>query len=173
LWAMDFQFDQTSDGRNLKLLNIIDEFTRDALASDVERSITADMVVVTLERLVGLRGAPVYLRFDNGPEFIAGAVADWAKDHGVALVFNDPGSPWQNAWVESSDGRLRDELLNGERFDSLLEAKVVINDWRHDYNTNRPHSALANLTPAAHAAQWHTRQNVLATSNRGSLGRVL
>jgi putative transposase len=165
LWAMDFQFDQTSDGRNLKLLNIIDEFTREALATDVERSITADMVVASLDRLAGLRGNPAYLRFDNGPEFIAGVVADWAKDHGAEFVFNDPGSPWQNAWVESFNGRLRDELLNGERFDSLLEARVVINDWRHDYNSNRPHSSLGNLTPAAHAAQWHTRQQALANSH--------
>lgn len=165
LWAMDFQFDQTSDGRNLKLLNIIDEFTREALATEVERPITADMVVATLERLVGLRGAPAYLRFDNGPEFVATVVADWAKDYGAALVFSDPGTPWQNGWVESFNGRMRDELLNGERFDSLLEAKVVINDWRHDYNINRPHSALANLTPAAYSVQWHTRQNVLANSH--------
>ena len=165
LWAMDFQFDQTGDGRNLKLLNIIDEFTREALATDVERCITADMVVATLERLVSLRGVPRYVRFDNGPEFVAHVISDWADSHGIDLTFIDPGSPWQNAWIESFNGRLRDECLNTERFDTLLEAKIVINDWRHDYNTSRPHSALANLTPADYTAQWHTRHKALADSH--------
>lgn len=165
LWAMDFQFDQTSDGRNLKLLNIIDEHTREALAVDVERSITADMVVATLDRLVGLRGAPAYLRFDNGPEFIAHVIRDWAASRGINLAFIDPGAPWQNAWIESFNGRLRDECLNIERFDTLLEAKVVITDWRHDYNTHRPHSALANLTPAAYAAKWPTNHHALVDSH--------
>jgi len=165
LWAMDFQFDQTADGRNLKLLNIIDEFTREALATDVERSITADMLVATLERLINLKGTPQYLRFDNGPEFVAGVVADWAKDRHITLVFAEPGCPWQNGWVESFNGRLRDELLNGEQFATLLEAKVVIDDWRHDYNINRPHSALGNLTPAAYTAQWRTRHQTLENSH--------
>ena len=111
-----------------KLLNIIDEFTREALATDVEHSITADMLVATLERLINLKGTPQYLRFDNGPEFVAGVVADWAKDRHVTLVFAEPGCPWQNGWVESFNGRLRDELLNGEQFATLLEAKVVIDD---------------------------------------------
>lgn len=163
LWAMDFQFDQTTDGRNLKLLNIIDEFTREAIAIDVERSITADRVIQTLDRLVALRGAPAYLRFDNGPEFIANVITEWAASEGIDLVFIDPGSPWQNAWIESFNGRLRDECLNTEQFTSLLEAKVVIGDWRHDYNTARPHSSLGNLTPAAYAAAWHNHHQTLTT----------
>ena len=93
------------------------------------------------------RGAPAYLRFDNGPEFIARAVADWCRFNGVDTVFIDPGSPWQNAWIESFNGRLRDELLNGWHFDNLLEAQVLIEDWRIDYNTHRPHSAHGDLTP--------------------------
>jgi putative transposase len=158
VWAMDFQFDQSSDGRMLKLLNVIDEFTREALATDTDRSIDADDVVACLERLAGERGAPVYVRFDHGPEFIAHAVADWCRFNGTGTVFIDPGSPWQNAWIESFNGRLRDELLNGQQFDSLLEAQVVIEDWRIDYNMHRPHSAHGWLTPVEFVEAWLHRQ---------------
>ena len=159
VWALDFQFDQTSDGRMLKLLNVLDEFTREALATDTERSITADDVVACLDRLAEERGGPpVYVRFDNGPEFIARAVADWCRFNGTGTVFIDPGSPWQNAWVESFNGRLRDELLNIEQFDSLLEAKVLNEDWRIDYNMHRPHSAHGWLTPVEFVEAWLHRQ---------------
>jgi putative transposase len=157
LWALDFQFDTTEDIRTLKLLNIVDEFTRECPAIVVERSIDADRVVATLDRLVVERGAPAFVRFDNGPEFIAHAVADWCRFNGVGSLFIDPGSPWQNAWIESFNGRLRDELLNGWRFDSLLEAKVLIEDWRIDYNKNRPHSAHGDLTPSEFAQAWIDR----------------
>ncbi len=123
LWAMDFQFDTTADGRTLKLLNIVDVHPG-CPAIVVDRSIDADKVVATLERLAMERGAPAFVRFDHGPEFIAAAVADWCRFNGVNTVFIDPGSPWQNAWIESFNGRLRDELLNGWQFDSQLEAKV-------------------------------------------------
>lgn len=153
LWAMDFQFDNTIDGRQVKFLNIIDEYTREALAMVVDHSIDADRVVAVLERLVRERGRPpAYVRFDNGPEFVAGVIADWCAGNGTASVFIDPGSPWQNAWIESFNGRFRDELLNLWQFDSLLEAQVLTEDWRIDYNTNRPHSALGGLTPAGYAA---------------------
>ncbi len=118
----------------LKILNVIDEFTREALATDVERSIDADGVVACLERLAAERGAPVFVRFDHGPEFIAYAVADWCRFNGTGTVFIDPGSPWQNAWIESFNGRMRDEHLNGQQFDILLEAQVLTEDWRIDYN---------------------------------------
>ena len=163
VWALDFVFDQTSDGRMLKLLNVIDEYTREALATDTERSIDADGVVACLERLAADRGAPAYVRFDHGPEFIAYAVADWCRFNGTDTVFIDPGSPWQNAWIESFNGRLRDEFLNGQRFDSLLEAKVLIEDWRIDYNMNRPHSAHGWLTPVEFVEAWlHQQQLTLA-----------
>ena len=146
VWAMDFQFDTTADGRQIKMLNVIDEFTRECLAIEVDRSIDADHVVAVLDRLAAERGAPVFVRFDNGPEFVAHAVDDWCRFNGTGAMFIDPGSPWQNAWIESFNGRLRDELLNGWRFDSLLEARVIIEDWRLDYNTEptpqrprRPH----------------------------------
>lgn len=159
LWALDFQFDTTTDGRTLKMLNVIDEFTREALAIQVDRTIDADGVVTVLDRLAHQRGgAPAFVRFDNGPEFIAIAVADWCRFSGTAAVFIDPGSPWQNAWIESFNGRLRDELLNGRYFDSLLEARVFIEDWRVDYNVNRPHSAHGDLTPSEFAAKWAINQ---------------
>jgi putative transposase len=160
VWALDFQFDQTSDGRMLKILNVIDEFTREALATDVERSIDADGVVACLERLAAERGAPVYVRFDHGPEFIAYAVADWCRFNGTGTVFIDPGSPWQNAWIESFNGRMRDEHLNGQQFDSLLEAQVLTEDWRIDYNMHRPHSAHGWLTPVEFVEQWLNRQQL-------------
>ena len=154
VWALDFQFDQTRNGRMLKLLNVIDEYTRECLAIDVDRSIDADGVVRCLERLAAERGAPAYVRFDHGPEFIAYAVSDWCRFNGTGTVFIDPGSPWQNAWVESFNGRLRDEFLNGQVFDTLLEAQVLLEDWRIDYNMARPHSAHGWLTPAEFAETW-------------------
>ena len=123
----------------------------------VGRSIDADTVVATLERIAAQRGAPAFVRFDNGPEFIAGAVADWCRFNGVVTVFIDPGSPWQNDWIESFNGRLRDEFLNGWQFDSLIEAQVLIDDWRIDYNEHRPHSAHGELTPSEFAEAWTTR----------------
>jgi len=163
LWALDFQFDTTVDGRTLKLLNIVDEFTRECVAIVVARSIDADGVVATLDRIAATRGTPAYVRFDNGPEFVAHAIAEWCRFNRVDSVFIDPGSPWQNAWIESFNGRLRDEFLNGWHFDSLPEAQVLIEDWRIDYNTNRPHSAHGDLTPTEFAQAWTTHhQPVLA-----------
>jgi putative transposase len=162
LWALDFQFDTTADGRTLKLLNVIDEYTRECPAIVVARSINADAVVATLDSLAAERGAPAFLRFDNGPEFVAHAVADWCRFNSVATVFIDPGSPWQNAWIESFNGRLRDELLNLWHFDSLREAQVLIEDWRVDYNINRPHTAHGDLTPTEFATTWANYQPKVA-----------
>ena len=157
LWALDFQFDTTVDRRTLKLLNVVDEYTRECPAIVVDRSIDADKVVATLDCIALERGFPAFVRFDNGPEFIAAAVADWCRFNGVGTIFIDPGSPWQNAWIESFNSRLRDELLNLWHFDSLLEAQVLVEDWRIDYNTNRPHSAHGDLTPGEFAQAWTTR----------------
>ena len=158
VWALDFQFDETADLRRLKLLNIVDEHTREALAMDVDRSITADQVVGCIERLVAARGAPRHLRMDNGPELIAWALRDWCRLAGLDTIYIEPGSPWENPWIESFNGRARDELLNITEFGSLTEARIVIEDWRIEYNTWRPHSSLGGLTPAEYAAQW-TRNN--------------
>ena len=152
LWVLDFQFDTAEDNRTLKLLNIVDEFTRECPAIVVERTVDADRVVAALDRLVVERGA-----FDNCPEFVAQAVADWCRFNGVGSIFIDPRSPWQNVWIDSFNGRLRDEFLNGWHFDSLLKAKVIIEDWRIDYNMNRPHTPQGDLTPNAIAEAWINR----------------
>jgi putative transposase len=152
VWAFDFQFDQTADGRVIKLLNIVDEFTREALEMLVERNIDAARTVGVLERLVAERRAPEYLRCDNGPEMTAHALSDWCVLGGTGTAYIEPGSPWQNPYVESFHSRVRDELLDVEEFSCLAEARVVISDWREDYNQRRPHSALGMRSPAAFAA---------------------
>ncbi|MEJ7891608.1 MAG: IS3 family transposase [Solirubrobacteraceae bacterium] len=154
VWAFDFQFDQTDDGRALKLLNVIDEFTREALVMHTARSVTADQTVTVLEALVAACGAPTHIRCDNGPEMTAHALIDWCATAGTATSYIDPGAPWQNPFVESFHSRVRDELLNLELFACLAEAEVVIEDWREDYNTQRPHSALGRKAPAVFAAAW-------------------
>ena len=168
MWAFDFQFDQTADGRALKLLNIVDEFTREALVMLVARSIDADTVVAVLERLVAERGAPELLRCDNGPEMTAHALRDWCVLSRTGTAFIEPGSPWQNPFVESFHSRVRDELLDVEEFSCLAEARVVIGDWREDYNRRRPHSALGMKAPAVFAAEWATTR---AADGRLSAGR--
>ena len=152
VWSYDFVLDQTSDGRRLKLLPVVDEFTRECLAIEVERRLTARDVVATLAYLVELRGAPAFVRSDNGPEFIATAVKAWLRESGSATLYIEPGSPWENAYVESFNGKLEDELLNREQFATLKEAKALVEDHRLAYNDHRPHSALNYMTPAAFAA---------------------
>jgi putative transposase len=157
VWALDYQFDQTTEGRILKLLNIVDEHTREALTITVERRLDADATVAVLDRLVTERGRPPrFIRCDNGPELTANALRDWCRFTGAGTSYIDPGSPWQNPYVESFGGRLRDELLAVEAFSSLLEAQVLVEDWRIEYNTVRPHSALGYLTPTDYANAWTT-----------------
>ena len=152
VWALDFQFDQTADGRILKLLHVVDEFTREALDVGCERRIDADQTVARLERIVEETGrAPAFIRCDNGPELTANALRDWCRFSGAGSVYIEPGSPWQNPYVESFGSRIRDELLAVEQFSCLAEAKVIVEDWRQDYNEHRPHSALAMMAPAKFA----------------------
>lgn len=152
VWAVDFQYDATTDGRPIKLLNIIDEHTREALISLVERNITAERLVAVLDHLVASRGmAPLVLRLDNGPELIATTLSDWCTGR-TGMVFIPPGKPWKNPYVESFNARLRDECLNLHEFWSMAHARVVIGDWLAEYNHGRPHSALGYLAPAAYAA---------------------
>ncbi len=151
VWSYDFVADRTADGRPLKMLTVVDEYTRECLAIDVERR--ADSMSV-LERLAALfieRGAPEYLRSDNGSEFTARLVRDWLNRVGVKTLFIEPGSPWENGYCESFNGKLRDECLNGEIFYTLAEAKVLIERWRQEYNQVRPHSALGYRPPAPQA----------------------
>ena len=157
VWALDYQFDQTLDGRILKLLNVVDECTREALTINVERSIDADATVKVLDRLVTERQTtPRFIRCDNGPELTANALRDWCRFTGAGTSYIEPGAPWQNPYVESFGSRLRDELLTVEAFSSLLEAQVLVEDWRIEYNTLRPHSALGYLTPTDYAKAWTT-----------------
>ena len=153
-WAMDYEFDETAGGRRLKILNVTDEFTREALACVPARSIDAKATVAVLAGLTADRGAPRYVRCDNGPEFVGHALKRWCRSSGARTSFIEPGAPWQNAFVESFNGRMREELLNLEVFDSLVEAAVLIEDWRVEYNTYRPHRSLRMLTPTEFAARW-------------------
>ena len=151
VWAYDFVADRTRDGRPLKMLTVVDEYTRECLAIDVERR--ADSMSV-LERLAALfveRGVPDYLRSDNGSEFTARLVRNWLERVGVKTLFIEPGSPWENGYVESLNGKFRDEFLNREIFYTLREAKVLIEGWRREYNKVRPHSALGYRLPAPEA----------------------
>ncbi len=155
VWALDFQFDQTSDARILKLLNIVDEHTREELGGLTERRIDADRTVAALEAIVSKRGvAPAFIRCDNGPELTANALRDWCRFSGTGTSYIEPGSPWENPFVESFGSRLRDELLSTEQFDTLLEAQVMVGDWKHEYNNDRPHSSLGWRSPVAYATAW-------------------
>jgi putative transposase len=156
VWSYDFLVDRTEDGRQLKLLVVIDEYTRECLALEVLRSFTAQDVVEVLQYLFAVRGRPEHLRSDNGPEFVAQAVCRWLAQADVKTLFIAKGSPWENGYVESFNGKLRDELLNRELFLSLDEARWVIDRWRLDYNHRRMHSALDYQTPAAFAAACAT-----------------
>ena len=151
VWSYDFVFDQTEDGRRLKWLPICDEFTRESVALEVERRMEARDVVRVLAAAVAERGAPAYIRSDNGPEFIAKAVRGWIAEQGFQTLYIEPGSPWQNAYSESFNSRLRDELLNREIFATLAEAKVLGSDYRRAYNEQRLHSSLDYQTPAEFA----------------------
>jgi putative transposase len=151
VWSYDFVFDQTQDGRVLKWLPVLDEYSRENLALEVERNLKAKDIIKVLDRIVGLRGAPEYIRSDNGPEFVAKEVKAWILQRGFKTLYIEPGSPWQNAYCESFNARLRDELLNVEAFGSLLEAKVLAKEHQDSYNYTRPHSSLGDKTPAEFA----------------------
>lgn len=152
VWTYDFIEDATEDGRKLKFLTVLDEWTRESPAIEVGRSITSRGVMAVLEYLFMVRGVPGFIRSDNGPEFIAAAIKQRLKDKQVGTLYIEPGSPWENGYIESFHGRLRDELLNRELFYSVMEAKVLAENWRLDYNDHRPHSSLDYMTPAAFAA---------------------
>ena len=148
VWAYDFVADRTHDGRPLKILTIIEEYSRECLAILVARRLRAADVLETLARLFVTQGVPVHLRSDNGPEFTATLVRGWLETLGVQPLFIEPGSPWENGYVESFNGKLRDELLDREIFYTLTEAQILIERWRQQYNTVRPHSALGYRPPA-------------------------
>ncbi len=164
VWTYDFVFDTTSDSRTLKFLTLVDEFTRECLAIKVERRLPAKTVIEVLERVFAERGVPAYLRSDNGPEFIAKAIQRWLTQRQVETHYIEPGSPWQNAYGESFNGKFRDECLNMEVFYSLAEAETIVEMWRQSYNQERPHSSLAYQTPAEFAASWRMASGTMDNS---------
>jgi len=153
VWSYDFVADRIEDGRKIRLLVVIDEFTRECLAIEVARSFTARQVVEILRCLFAIRGVPQFIRSDNGPEFVSKELCKWLDQADVDTLFIAPGSPWENGYVESFNGKFRDELLNGELFLSLAEVRWIVDRWRLDYNHHRPHSSLDYQTPAAFAAR--------------------
>ena len=153
VWSYDFVFDSCADGRQLKCLTVTDEFTKEGLAIDVAGSIRSARVIEVLSRLVSERGAPNYLRSDNGPEFVSRALLTWLRSQGIGTALIEPGKPWQNGVAESFNGKFRDECLSLEWFRSTAEAKVIVEEWRRHFNEVRPHSSLGYLTPAEFAAR--------------------
>jgi putative transposase len=156
VWTYDFVFDACANGQQLKCLTVVDEFSREALAIDVAGSIRSGRVIEVLAQLISLRGAPRFLRSDNGPEFLARSLLRWAALGGIDMAIIEPGKPWQNAYGESFNGKFRDECLSLEWFRTRAEAKVIIETWRQHYNEVRPHSSLGYLTPIQFKAQLTT-----------------
>ena len=163
VWSYDFVTDRTSNGKAIRMLTIMDEHSRECLAIKVGRKLSSYDVIEQLADLMVERGTPDFIRSDNGPEFTADVIRGWLGRLGVKTLFIEPGSPWENGYIESFNGKLRDELLNGEIFDTLLEAKIVIERWRKEYNTERPHSSL-NYRPPAPEANLSTWANQLDSS---------
>ncbi len=152
VWAADFQFDATSDHRRIKIFSMVDEHTRESLTDLVERSITAEGVVAALDAVITLRGLPLMLRLDNGPEFIADVLAEYCEKK-LKILFVPPGEPWRNGFIESFNNRVRDECLNQHQFDTILQARVLIGDWKRGYNEFHRHSSLGYATPDEYAAR--------------------
>ena len=156
VWSYDFMREQTHNGRPFRILNVIDEYTRECLATCVARKLTEEDVQEGLTGLFCQQGVPGHRRSDNGPEFTANQRRVWLNELGATTLFIEPGSPWENGYIESFNGKMRDELLNGEIFDTLQEARVLIEAWRREYNQVRPHSALSYRPPAPEAVRLPT-----------------
>ena len=167
-WSMDFVSDRLADGRWFRILTVIDQYTRECLCIYADRSQSGEKVVQHMKRLAALRGAPESITTDNGSEFAGRAMDAWAHEAGVQLDFIRPGRPVQNGYIESFNGRLRDECLNGEVFFSLLDARQKLERWQHDYNEKRPHSALADRTPKEFVRSFKDRPFALSTVNKAA-----
>jgi transposase InsO family protein len=169
VWAYDFVHARTHDGRPVRMLTLVDEYSRECLSIDVARRLSSEDVLERLAWLFATRAVPEYLRSDNGSEFTCTAVRSWLAKVGVRTLFIEPGSPWENGYVESFNGKLRDELLDREIFYTLLEAKVLIERWRQHYNRVRPHSSLGYRPPAPEAIAFEALAAGCATLRRASL----
>jgi len=152
VWSIDFMSDSLADGRKVRILNIIDDFNRESLAVEVDTSIPARRVIRVLERLIAEKGCPANIRCDNGPEFISHLLNEWCAARKITLQFIQPGRPMQNAYIERKNGSMRRELLNTYLFNSLAEVRILAEEWRTDYNTERPHKSLGYLSPIRYAA---------------------
>jgi putative transposase len=157
-WSMDFMSDSLASGQHFRLLTLVDNMSRESPAIEVDRSLTGQRVVAVLERAAARYGLPKILQVDNGPEFTSQALDAWAHHHGIKLAFSRPGTPTDNPFIEAFNGRVRQECLDQQWFYSLEEARECLEEWRRDYNTVRPHTALGNQTPATYAAAWHEQQ---------------
>jgi transposase InsO family protein len=170
VWTYDILFDRLADGRPYKTLSVLDEFTRECVGILAATSILAEDVISFVDEIMQQRSSPVFLRSDNGSEFTAEAVQIWLIKKSVGPVFIPPGQPWKNGFIESFHDKFRDECLQREWFSSLLDAQVVIEDWRLHYNTQRPHSSLKYKTPAEFAAQFNTQfqpaQSLISTGHK-------
>ena len=164
VWSYDFVMDRTHDGHPIRLLTLIDEYSRECLAIGVARKIKTSELIEHLADLFLLRGIPGYIRSDNGPEFVSKELRRWLNALGVKTLYIEPGSPWENGYIESFNGKLRDELLNREIFDTLFEAKVLVERWRKEYNTKRPHSSLNYRPPAPEAIGPKWPENAVVLS---------
>jgi putative transposase len=169
VWSYDIIEDRTERGGKLRILCVVDEYTRECLAVRAERSITGVIVAETLEWLFLVHGAPAYIRSDNGGEFIAGVVQKWLEEAGCRTLYIRPGSPWENPYIESFQGKLRDECLNREVFYNGREAQVIVEEWRREYNGDRPHSSLGYLTPAEFAERCRAEANAARESANQAL----
>ena len=173
VWASDILHLCCANGQRVRCLTVLDEYTRECLALEVDSSMSAERVVRTLAMLVEQRGSPRYLRSDNGSEFVGRRTQQWLRDHHVQPALIDPGKPWQNAVVESFHSRLRDECLNCEWFRSVAEARVIIEDYRRTHNTDRPHSSLGYLTPAEMRADYDTNVDTEDSESRSQKQRTV
>jgi len=173
VWTWDFVFDRTSNGRALKWFSLVDEYTRECLALEVNRRMTSREIIDVLSDLLAVRGVPGHIRSDNGPEFIAQAIRRWLERTGVKTLYVEPGAPWENGYAESFQSRLRDELLNVEEFATVAEAQTLAASWRAEYNHRRPHSSLGYQTPAEFAAKCDTSRKSCCATLRRTYGSAL
>ncbi len=155
VWSLDFMSDSLTDGRKVRLFNVIDDFNRESLAIEVDTSLPTKRIIRVLDRLVASRGLPSNLRMDNGPEFIGHLLEDWCIDNKVTSQFIQPGKPMQNGYIERKNGSIRRELLNAYQFESLAEIRIMTEQYREDYNTERPHKSLGYLSPLNYVDKWN------------------
>ena len=165
VWSIDFMSDTLVDGRRFRLFNVLDDFNRESLAIEVDTSMPSLRVIRVLNRVIAQRGKPANLRSDNGPEFISHILQQWCEENEITLQYIQPGKPTQNAYIERKNGSIRRELLNAYLFNSLAEVRCLSEEWRIDYNTERPHKSLGYLSPLNYAEQYYRKINNLENSN--------